>query len=90
MDLKSLCRTCLSIYMTVFLVIIITDKQINCISAKEDDWMKIGYEHKMLIMTIIQTFEEVKGFFRFSFRSCNFFGNVIFNFWDVDFIVLVK
>jgi hypothetical protein len=24
--------------------------------------MKIGYEHKMLIMSTIQTFEEVKGF----------------------------
>jgi len=34
-------------------------------------------------MIIIQTFEEVKGFFRFSFRSCNFFGDAIFNFWDV-------
>ena len=25
--------------------------------------MEIGYEHKMLIMSIIQTFEEVKRFF---------------------------
>ena len=63
MDLKSFCRTCLSIYMKVFVDIIITDKQINYISAKEDDWMEIGYEHKMLIMSIIQTFEEVKRFF---------------------------
>ena len=51
------------IYMMVFVVIIITDNQINYISAKEDDWMKIGYERKMLIMTNHSNIWRGKGSF---------------------------
>jgi hypothetical protein len=49
--------------MKVCVVIIIIDKQINYISINKGDWMKIGYENKMIVITIIQTFEEVKGLF---------------------------